>query len=172
MLRGMTNASDDRDSRWVPPYVPQHVTRAQLLAAVTALGIDPADVTQLHMDHRDGVTITVRARDTQGQIIAVGGCAAEAAYRIPLREYEPGECPPACADGHMYDGHCAVDPYAGLPESAGIASNDFPRDRWAWRCWGTDGCDGWVSLDHSSPAAARRAYDRHAKAEHGQEAAR
>ncbi|NUP23449.1 MAG: hypothetical protein HOZ81_46825 [Streptomyces sp.] len=161
----MTNTTDEHDRPDALRAVPQYVTRAQLFAAVEALGLSPRDLIHLCM-HRDGVTVVFHARDAEGQVIVMGDRAAQVTLDIPVREAPP-ECPPACADGHMYDGHCTVDPYAGLPEGARIASNDFPRDKWAWRCEGADGCEGWLSLDHSSPAAARRAYDRHAKAEHG-----
>jgi hypothetical protein len=33
--------------------------------------------------------------------------------------------------------------------------------RWVFRCWGTDACDGWLSLDHASENSAGSARDRH-----------
>jgi hypothetical protein len=47
--------------------------------------------------------------------------------------------------------------------------NDQHQDRWVFRCWGTDTCDGWLSLDHASQQSAERARDRHVSEEHGQE---
>lgn len=39
--------------------------------------------------------------------------------------------------------------------------------KWVFRCWGTDdGCDGYLSLDHTSQASAESARDRHAGEEH------
>lgn len=40
---------------------------------------------------------------------------------------------------------------------------------WVFRCWGTDTCDGWLSLDHTSQQSAERARDRHVAEEHGGE---
>ncbi|KOV86088.1 MULTISPECIES: hypothetical protein [unclassified Streptomyces] len=37
---------------------------------------------------------------------------------------------------------------------------------WVFRCWGTDTCDGWLSLDHTSQQSAERARDRHVTEEH------
>ncbi|MFD5709513.1 hypothetical protein ACFWHW_03810 [Streptomyces pharetrae] len=39
--------------------------------------------------------------------------------------------------------------------------NDRHENVWVFRCWGTDTCDGWLSLDHSSRQSAERARDRH-----------
>ncbi len=33
--------------------------------------------------------------------------------------------------------------------------------KWVFRCWGTDTCDGWLSLDHASENSAGAARDRH-----------
>jgi hypothetical protein len=75
-------------------------------------------------------------------------------------------CPPACTGGrHMYDGGCLIDPQY---EPDVISGDGRGPGQWAWRCWGTDSCDGLLSLDHSSPAAARRAYDRHCLREHAE----
>ena len=40
------------------------------------------------------------------------------------------------------------------------------RHLWAFRCWGTDTCDGWLSLGHTSERSARRSQDRHVTEEH------
>lgn len=44
--------------------------------------------------------------------------------------------------------------------------NDHGNPAWVFRCWGTDTCDGWLSLDHTSEQSARRARDRHVAEEH------
>jgi hypothetical protein len=44
--------------------------------------------------------------------------------------------------------------------------NDRGEPAWVFRCWGTDTCDGWLSLDHSSEQSAQRARDRHVAEEH------
>lgn len=45
--------------------------------------------------------------------------------------------------------------------------NDRGESAWVFRCWGTDACDGWLSLDHSSEQSAARALARHIEEEHG-----
>lgn len=44
--------------------------------------------------------------------------------------------------------------------------DDHNRPRWVFRCWGTDTCDGLLSLDHTSQQWAERARDRHVAEEH------
>lgn len=39
--------------------------------------------------------------------------------------------------------------------------NDQGRPAWVFRCWGTDDCDGWLSLDHASAQSAACALTRH-----------
>lgn len=39
--------------------------------------------------------------------------------------------------------------------------DDQNQPRWAFRCWGTDHCDGWLGLGHFSEAGAARERDRH-----------
>jgi hypothetical protein len=46
------------------------------------------------------------------------------------------------------------------------AYRDHGAEKWVFRCWGTDTCDGWLSLDHSSQQSAERARDRHVAEEH------
>ncbi|MEU5596633.1 hypothetical protein [Streptomyces sp. NPDC020298] len=43
---------------------------------------------------------------------------------------------------------------------------DDGSQKWAFRCWGTDTCDGWLSLDHTSEQSAQRARDRHVAKDH------
>lgn len=43
---------------------------------------------------------------------------------------------------------------------------DDGTQKWAVRCWGTDTCDGFLSLDHDSQQWAERARDRHAAEAH------
>ena len=43
---------------------------------------------------------------------------------------------------------------------------DDGSKKWVFRCWGTDTCDGWLSLDHASQQSAERARDRHLSEEH------
>ena len=57
--------------------------------------------------------------------------------------------------------------------TTGLVVQPYRTDRgesaWVFRCWGTDTCDGWLSLDHGSQQSAERARDRHVSEEHGQE---
>jgi hypothetical protein len=46
---------------------------------------------------------------------------------------------------------------------------DHGEQKWVFRCWGTDTCDGWLSLDHYSEQSAERARDRHVTEEHPNE---
>jgi len=48
---------------------------------------------------------------------------------------------------------------------------DDGSQKWAFRCWGTDTCDGWLSLDNSSQQWAERARDRHVAEKHQAESA-
>lgn len=49
------------------------------------------------------------------------------------------------------DDPLAVEPYR----------NDQGKPAWAFRCWGTTTCAGWLSLDHASENSAEAARDRH-----------
>ncbi|MFD1656955.1 hypothetical protein ACFSL4_01570 [Streptomyces caeni] len=51
------------------------------------------------------------------------------------------------------------------------AYTDHGRQKWVFRCWGTDTCDGFLSLDHSSQQSAERARDRHLAEAHPEAAA-
>jgi len=55
--------------------------------------------------------------------------------------------------------------------TTGLVVQPYRTDRgdpaWVFRCWGTDSCDGWLSLDHTSQQSAERARDRHVAEEHG-----
>lgn len=44
--------------------------------------------------------------------------------------------------------------------------DDQNRARWVFRCWGTDSCDGWLSLDHVSEPSAARALASHVEEFH------
>lgn len=43
---------------------------------------------------------------------------------------------------------------------------DDGTQKWAFRCWGTDTCDGWLGLGHHTEASAQRERDRHVAEEH------
>jgi hypothetical protein len=52
-----------------------------------------------------------------------------------------------------------------LTAHTGLVIQPYRNDRgdpaWVFRCWGTDTCDGWLSLDHSSEQSAARALTSH-----------
>lgn len=61
----------------------------------------------------------------------------------------------------------AADPHTGLVVQP--YRTDQGRPAWVFRCWGTDTCNGWLSLDHTSQQSAERARDRHVAEEHTEE---
>ncbi|MEU0207383.1 hypothetical protein [Streptomyces canus] len=54
------------------------------------------------------------------------------------------------------DGVLAVQPYR----------DERNRPRWAFRCWGTDVCNGWLGLGHHREATALIERDRHVAEAH------
>lgn len=62
------------------------------------------------------------------------------------------------ADPHGLEAGMIVKPY-----------REHGEERWVFRCWGTDTCDGRLSLDHSSEQGAQRARDRHVTEAHDKE---
>lgn len=85
----------------------------------------------------------------------------------PIRP-SPDTCSLACIETHMYEGECLVSPM--------IIGTISPRvengiTAYSWRCDWDGECGGLRHLGYPSAAAARRAYDRHLKAEHGVSAA-
>lgn len=55
------------------------------------------------------------------------------------------------------------------PEAA-LAVREYQAEdgsqKWAARCWGTETCDGWLSLDHDTEQWAETARDRHITEQH------
>src|ERR1041384_7599517 len=43
---------------------------------------------------------------------------------------------------------------------------DDNSQKWVFRCWGTDTCDGWLSLGHATEQSASRALVRHVEEFH------
>ncbi|MGW1744534.1 hypothetical protein ACWCRD_02730 [Streptomyces sp. NPDC002092] len=48
--------------------------------------------------------------------------------------------------------------------------NDQNQQRWAFRCWGTDTCDGWLGLGHHTQTSALSEQERHVAEAHGERA--
>lgn len=60
------------------------------------------------------------------------------------------------ADPHGLKAGMVVQPY-----------REYGQEKWVFRCWGTDdGCEGLLSLDHTSKQGAERARDRHVAEDH------
>jgi hypothetical protein len=62
------------------------------------------------------------------------------------------------ADPHGLKAGMTVQPY-----------REHGHEKWVFRCWGTDTCDGILSLDHTNQQAAERARDRHLAEGHPEE---
>lgn len=77
--------------------------------------------------------------------------------RLAPREFQPFTPPHIRKTGDP-TGALVIEPYR----------NDRHENVWVFRCWGTDTCDGWLSLDHHSEQSAVRARDRHVAEEHGE----
>ena len=58
-----------------------------------------------------------------------------------------------------------AEPHTGLTVQPYRRADDGSQ-KWVFRCWGTDTCDGWLSLDHTSEQSAVRDRDRHVTEEH------
>lgn len=80
-------------------------------------------------------------------------------------------CGPARAEQHTETGRAEEQPAPTVTTGLVIEPyrNDQGQPRWVFRCWGTDTCDGWLSLDHHSEQSAQRARDRHVSEEHPSE---
>jgi len=59
------------------------------------------------------------------------------------------------------------EPHAGLTVQPYRRADDGSQ-KWVFRCWGTDTCDGWLSLDHDTERWAEIARDRHVAEEHAE----
>ncbi|MFD4658017.1 hypothetical protein ACFWP2_20605 [Kitasatospora sp. NPDC058444] len=75
--------------------LPTAITHDQHVAALQALGLDPALVTSVRFDVRAGTFLTVFVRSPSGNIVVDGdGQAVTARLHIPFPEDLPG-CAPA-----------------------------------------------------------------------------
>jgi hypothetical protein len=90
-----------------------------------------------------------------------GSCSVAAPETEPNNQGQPlgGVLPPGTG---ATEEHPAI--------TTGLVVQPYRNDRgdpaWVFRCWGTDTCDGWLSLDHYSRQSAERARDRHVAEEH------
>lgn len=100
-----------------------------------------------------GIRETGRQAAARGQarLVKVDGILAEGdaeTAREALQQMED--------DPHGLKAGLIVKPY-----------REHGQEKWVFRCWGTDdGCDGFLSLDHTSEQSAQRARDRHLAEEH------
>jgi hypothetical protein len=60
----------------------------------------------------------------------------------------------------------SVAPFHGEHTAVQQYRADDGSQKWAARCWGTDTCDGWLSLDHDTERWAEIARDRHVAEAH------
>ncbi|RPE40242.1 hypothetical protein EDD90_3278 [Streptomyces sp. Ag109_O5-1] len=60
----------------------------------------------------------------------------------------------------------SCDPYASVSMAVHQYRADDGAQRWAARCWGTETCDGWLSLGHDTQRWAEIVRDRHVAEEH------
>lgn len=65
------------------PDLPDAITREQALAALEILGL-PSSVTQIELDHADGLTVGMLAEDSEGHKVRVGGGPAVITVQIPF----------------------------------------------------------------------------------------
>jgi hypothetical protein len=103
---------------------------------------------------------SVKAGD-QGHSAAVDWVVMRVLEAIDARLVNVGGAPVASSPAATQ----ATEPHTGLVVQP--YRNDRGENAWVFRCWGTDTCDGWLSLDHYSEQSAERARDRHAAEEHG-----
>lgn len=65
------------------PDLPDSITRGQAMAALDVLGL-PGSVTQIELDHRDGLTVGLLAEDSEGHKLKVGNGPALITVQIPF----------------------------------------------------------------------------------------
>lgn len=74
------------------------------------------------------------------------------------------QAPPAAVEAPQA---AAVPDYAPYAEPEVFRCQDSRNQpAWAWRCWGSAHCKGWVGIDLYSEEAARSELDRHLAEEH------
>jgi hypothetical protein len=106
---------------------------------------------------RDAVALHRQGLLTTAELYAV--IEADAAPVPPAPEPDPAVAQEAIrqmdADPHGLEAGMIVKAY-----------RDHGAEKWVFRCWGTDTCDGALSLDHYSQQSAERARDRHVAEQH------
>lgn len=106
------------------------------------------DETELHAPLRPASTDPDFGMSLPGYAVTWrGGPAPEQPAHEAARQMD--------ADPHGLKAGMIVKPYT-----------DHGQRKWVFRCWGTDTCDGALSLDHYSEQSAQRARDRHVATEH------
>ena len=65
------------------PDLPNSITRAKVLAALTSLGL-PGSVRYLELDYNDGLTVGLMAEDDKGRKVSVGNGPAIITVQIPF----------------------------------------------------------------------------------------
>jgi hypothetical protein len=138
LLNGITRALDEP----VPEAATQATDPAQLAAAIERVRGYAQHLSD-NGDDRGSFILTLLDTDPMRTR------ATEAEHEA-IRQLD--------ADPHGLNAGMIVQPYR----------NDRGDNVWVFRCWGTDTCDGFLSLDHTSEQSAQRARDRHVAEEHSE----
>jgi hypothetical protein len=100
---------------------------------------------EVHIPDETAATLVVLGWTPPPRLVKVDGVLTEGdadTAREALRQMS--------ADPHGLQAGMIVKPYTERGEH-----------KWVFRCWGTDTCDGWLSLDHTTKTSAESARDRH-----------
>jgi hypothetical protein len=165
-------------------------TVAQVLADVRAALDEPTPSTpaaqpderqQLEDWRRKAVRRALRISKLEGTIQAITDLAAEEitarndwgdGYRAAITDLQEvlrefGHLPATADTASLTP---STPEHAANNGDSALVVEPYRTDRgdpaWVFRCWGTDTCDGWLSLDHTSQQSAERARDRHVNEEH------
>lgn len=105
---------------------------------------------QVHIPDETAATLAALGWTPPPRLVKVDGVLTEGdadTAREALRQMN--------ADPHGLQAGMIVKPYT-----------ERGQHKWVFRCWGTDTCDGWLSLDHGTQTSAESARDRHVAEAH------
>lgn len=95
------------------------------------------------------------------------GCAVCGPYCWPCPTYQAVDA----AEGNQVAEHEAVRQMDADPTQphTGLVVQPYREhgvEKWVFRCWGSDTCDGWLGLGHHTQQSAERERDRHLAEDH------